>query len=129
MKNHIRGHTGEKPYKCPVCDKLFRRKSYLTGHLKQVHSYLQMEFPPVPELVFSNEDKETNLVTLHDNKSILLVSDEDNNSNLVTLNPDNKSNLVVPSEDGKTNLVVSNEDKETNSKSQFHSAKVKFEIS
>lgn len=33
LEQHQRSHTGERPFQCTQCDKLFLRKSHLTAHL------------------------------------------------------------------------------------------------
>ena len=31
-------HTGEKPYKCKICQKNFKQRSGLTSHIKNIHN-------------------------------------------------------------------------------------------
>lgn len=39
LNNHIRLHTDEKPFKCHFCDKAFVQSGNLSSHIRNNHKY------------------------------------------------------------------------------------------
>lgn len=37
LRDHMRTHTGEKPYQCPHCDHKATQKSNLKKHIEKIH--------------------------------------------------------------------------------------------
>ena len=54
LEAHEREHTGERPFRCPVCEKGFTAVSALTTHKKHVHKILTPGMKPIVKRVRKN---------------------------------------------------------------------------
>ncbi|KAL4218218.1 Up in starvation [Mactra antiquata] len=67
LKEHYRRHTGEQPYKCPICMKPFSHQGTMNRHCKTIHKidvpsqrpYTKNNIFDLPDLPFSNTDSPT----------------------------------------------------------------------
>ncbi|CAI5727934.1 unnamed protein product, partial [Peronospora destructor] len=69
---HVKNHTGEQPYQCPIksCSKRFSTSGNLARH-KRLHSLHRMEYPaPGCTRIFTNKDRLAKHQKLHNGSSI-----------------------------------------------------------
>ena len=48
LRDHFRMHSGERPFKCPVCDCNFSQRGNLARHIQAIHDKLRTIDSDVP---------------------------------------------------------------------------------
>ena len=71
---HVRFHTGETPFKCPVCNKGFRDSKKMKVHISRCHKDKQLKCQLCPEVLDSAKAFEKHLLGAHSSATQLHVS-------------------------------------------------------
>jgi len=103
LRNHIRTHTREKPFKCPLCNYRAARRDYMRKHLASLHKDKTVE---QIEQMFPDIFKAKVVPVILDEKEAMGYTVKSEEPSAVQVKPEIVETIENSSQDDKQTVVV-----------------------
>ena len=117
MKQHMRQHTGERPFSCPICNRTFVHRSNCYAHARKAHNKELAANPELAKLCkIANREGEqaitTNEMEMESTTTVLELEDGQNVKLEGHEIVDEGTTIMIVNDDGEKELITAGTDQE-----------------